>query len=262
MDFSSYPYSDAPLSQSIASAGFTDFDSWWRQPLPWLEPPNEERGGWSGVSLLTLKQPTGELSNLYVKRQHNHTRRTWRHPVRGVPTFMLEYHALMQLQALGIRVPKVIYFGMREQAGAQQAILVTQALEGYVSLDQLHPVQLTPTQLNELALQVGQTLRGLHAVGWQHRAMYPKHLFVAWPITATVDTPTPLCALIDLEKARTMYGLFWQQFTDLIPFFYRLNSWPQDWLKLIYAHYCGQPHGRIAQQLGWWWIQLQIKKRR
>lgn len=262
MDFSAYPSPGAHLSQSLAVAGFSDFDSWWQQSLPWLEPPNEERGGWSGVSRYALKQAAEEPVQLYVKRQHNHTRRTWRHPWRGVPTFFVEYLALMQLQALGIPVPKVIYFGMRQHAGAQQAILVTQALDGYVSLDQLDPKQLAPSQLNDLAQQIGYTLRRLHAVGWQHRAMYPKHMFVAWPMS-TVDSAEPaLCALIDLEKARPFYRLFWQPYTDLVPFFYRLQAWPHAWLTLIYAHYCGQSQGRISQKLGWWWIQSQINKRR
>lgn len=254
-----------PLNQQCVQAGLVHFDAWWQLQLPWLEAPNEERGGWSGVSLLPLDSASDASHMLYVKRQQNHTRRTWRHPILGVPTFALEFEALKQLQALGIAVPHVVFFAASKEGNTQQAVLVTQALAGCVSLDQLSPSMLDATEQARLAQLLGSSLRVFHRARWQHRAMYPKHIFVPYVASQGIDRHCQQCAFIDLEKARPMWWPFVQQFTDLIPLFVRLqrgeHAWSEAWLKSVYSHYCGKSATSWVHRWAWSRIERHLHQR-
>lgn len=160
------------------------FAFWWEAPGQWVEPPNIRRGGWSGVLRCRWQNRA-----VYLKRQHQHFCREWLHPL-GWPTLCREYRNLLTLQKLGIHCPAPVYFA-REGAAA---VLVVEALDGFVALDQLH-LDAGP-QREQLALNLGRCLGHMHKHHLQHGCLYAKHIFVrqsadAWQI-----------ALIDLEKMR------------------------------------------------------------
>ena len=54
---------------------FNDLDTYekiWALKAEWFEEPNERRGGWSGVSRIELKLPSGGCVGAFLKRQENH----------------------------------------------------------------------------------------------------------------------------------------------------------------------------------------------
>lgn len=244
--------SDPRLQTALASQGLTDFDSWWQLSVAWLEPPNRERGGWSGVGRWQLPLDADNVCELYVKRQQNHLRRTALAPFSGVPTFMMEYRYLTFLRQHGIKVPEVVYFGSRQTAEGDQAVLVTVALSAdYQDFSQLcdAPQMLANGGLLEA---VAKAIRQLHQTGVQHRALYPKHVFVAR------RDPDVAVAFIDLEKARNMPFPRWQAWRDLKQFLARMPDWTEDMQFHFYQVYTGRASG-VMLKLGWWWLRRALK---
>lgn len=178
------------------------FDYWWHNSDgTWVEPANQRRGGESGV--LRLNQQGG--NPLYCKRQTGHLYRSVLHPL-GRPTILRELQCYRALARLGIRVPELVFAGARKQDGGWQALLVTEALTGFVSLEQWYAGQGTEPRdrsrsqpmLRELAV----TLARLHLAGWQHGCCYPKHIFIKTVPDAQEPAPQVDIALLDLEKSR------------------------------------------------------------
>ncbi len=171
------------------------FDDWLNLPGEWVEPPNECRGGTSGVQRVWLE---GRL--LYRKEQVDHCYRDLRHPL-GEPTVCREERALRAFAALGVRVPELVYCGTRRQHGRWQAQLITVGLEGFDSLENLCRQGITAgwSDAQRLAVfrAIGALLVKVHAARWQHGCMYPKHVFVRMAADGQFEL-----ALIDLEKCR------------------------------------------------------------
>ena len=177
------------------------FDRWWEAPGEWVEEPNQRRDGESGVQ--RLRRADAGQPQLYCKRQRGHLYRSLAHPF-GRPTALREYAALRAIERLGIRVPRVVYCAARKQDGRWQALLVSEALDGFVSLEDwyrgdpraTHGEALQRDMLRSLA----RTLARLHRAGWQHGCLYPKHLFVR--VHGTGGEARVEIALLDLEKSR------------------------------------------------------------
>jgi hypothetical protein len=114
-----------------------------------------------------------------------------------------ELHVIRALADLGIRVPTLVYGAAQKQAGQWRALLVTEALDGFVSLEQWYASEVLKRdmQLNRCMLQqLATMLSRLHRAGWQHGCLYPKHIFIK-PIPAD-DGGGVEVALLDLEKSR------------------------------------------------------------
>ena len=109
------------------------FDQWLALPGEWVEPPNIRRGGESGVKRVL----TASGGVLYCKQQVAHTYYSLRYPL-GYPTAMRERDVLQVCTALKVTVPKVVYAHCRKVAGVWQALLVTEALEGFSSLEECY----------------------------------------------------------------------------------------------------------------------------
>ncbi|OEC33783.1 InaA protein [Pseudomonas sp. 21C1] len=186
----------ASLIQPILPALTSEFDRWWACAGTWVEPANQRRGGESGVQLLAPRDPT--RSALYCKRQTGHTYRSLMHPV-GRPTALRERDAYLALKRLGISTPRLVYAAARHADGHWQALLVTEALEGFISLEQWY-AQTQPTALTQAMLQaLGGTLARLHGARWQHGCCYAKHLFIR---VVDAENQHLEIALLDLEKSR------------------------------------------------------------
>ena len=172
-----------------------DFAGWWSIPEQWVEEPNRRRNGWSGMIRLTLGEKT-----YYVKKQCNHLNRSLQHPA-GWPTVSREHQNIVRLNKLGIKSPNPVFHGVRQSSDGFEAILVTEELVGFRSLDHQH--ELTPAQKATLAREVGGILGIMHRAHLQHSCLYDKHIMVRW------QADTPEVALIDLEKLRKPL-LFWR----------------------------------------------------
>lgn len=206
------------------------FMAWWLRPGEWVEPPNLRRGGESGVQRLLDQDAT----LCYVKRQVGHIYRSLRHPL-GRPTILREAAALQAWQQMGIRVPRVRYVGARSTGEGWQALLVTEALEGFEDIESWYAgggrARCGEARHVMLLQRIGATLARLHQGRWQHGCLYPKHIFVALREAGEVEV-----ALLDLEKSRRRLmrkRAARHDFRQLR----RHSSWNEaDWSELLYGY--------------------------
>ncbi len=187
------------------------FEQMWGYAGDWFEPPNRERGGWSGVNFIELADETGKKHGFYLKRQQAHMRRTWLHPIKGKPTFVREFVIIQHLQRHHVNAPKVVYFASQNA----QAILLLEALEGFVSLDNFQGEMQAITPKRQLISQLAAAVKNLHQAHVQHRSLYDKHLFVNNNLEVS---------LIDFEKSRITPLIAWLKFSDLITLNYRTHN--------------------------------------
>jgi hypothetical protein len=178
------------------------FEAVWKQQADWFEAPNERRGGWSGVGRLGLNLPEGGEFGVFLKRQQNHQRRTFRHPFTGEPTFSCEFKMMRYLQKHGVPAPKPVFYGEQVVDGHHQATLMTEELVDYRPLEDITETLFAngrPSlkEQNRVIRGVAATVRMLHGARIQHRSLYPKHLFVN-----TAQAGDPDVVVIDLEKSR------------------------------------------------------------
>lgn len=163
-------------------------------PGAWVEPPNIRRGGESGVLRVELEGLT-----FYKKQQVGHVYRSFLHPL-GYPTVAREAKALRAAALLGVSTPALVHAHVGKQRGEWHAVMVTAALDGYLSLEDFYRNKLDQTlgsrRHYEILEAYGQALARLNFGGWQHGCLYLKHVFVDF------SEPSVKVALLDLEKAR------------------------------------------------------------
>jgi tRNA A-37 threonylcarbamoyl transferase component Bud32 len=199
------------------------FEAWWSVPGNWVEEPNRRRGGWSGMMRLSHG---GRL--YYVKKQCNLLHRSLERPL-GEPTTAREHRNIERLTRLGIRVPKVVFHGLRRTSEGLEGLLVTESLDGFVSLDAAPP--LDRPALKALAQAVGSVVGTLHRAYLQHSCLYDKHVMVRW------DDGRPEIALIDLEKLRRPWLPWRAAAHDLDQLSRHQSIWSSaDWQELLAAH--------------------------
>lgn len=210
----------------------THFDRWWNSAGTWVEPANQRRGGESGVQLLAQRDADQPL--LYCKRQTGHLYRSWRHPF-GRPTILRELQAYRAFARVGVQTPRLVYCAARQQQVQWQALLITEALQGFVSLEQWYAGHAVAGATRPMLHQLAATLARLHRSGWQHGCCYAKHIF----IRVTDETPAPVIeiALLDLEKSRRRWRTLNAARHDLRQLGRHCGAMPQtDLLLLQQAH--------------------------
>lgn len=166
----------------------------------WFEPPNQRRGGWSGVVRTRLALPAGGEIGIFIKRQENHVYREWRHGFMPAATFEREFRNLLRFRQLRIPTLELVYFGQRRNNGQLQAILLTRELEGFLPLDAislLNSLNSDPMLRKRLILRIADVIRQMHDAHMQHNCLYPKHIFVKQLPDNSIDI-----RLIDLEKVK------------------------------------------------------------
>jgi len=202
------------------------FDDWWGLEADWFEEPNIRRGGWSGVSRVTLGERT-----VFLKRQEDHVIRTLAHPFNGIPTFVREMQNILAMQAAAVPALNPVYFAERKVNGKQRAILVTEALEGFSPLDEIPREQLSFSARIKLITTAANVVKQLHAHKLVHNCLYPKHLFVRGG-----DGGFEV-HLIDLEKARTALSRDRAMFRDLDTLNRHCRGWTRsDRLRFLLAY--------------------------
>lgn len=207
-----------PLLQQHQLASFEQL---WNYQGDWFEPPNRERGGWSGVNYIELADNAGVKHGFYLKRQQAHMRRTWRHPMAGEPTFVREFKILQHLSKHHVPTPKLVFFGSQQN----KAILLTEALTGFMATDDWlkRHAKISIHQQRMLMHALANAVRQLHQAGVQHRSLYLKHLFVKESSIEknSFEQYNFEVATIDFEKSRITAFITWFRFSDLITLHYR-----------------------------------------
>lgn len=200
--------------QLARASGLNDFEAIWSQDIGWFEEPNRRRGGWSGVSRLEVALSDADPIGIFIKRQQNHTTRTWRHPVRGITTFRREFENLQWLEAVGVPTLDVLYFAERMSGDDRKAILITRELAGYTSLEDHigHWQQYgfpEKSVWRALIHKLAGIARRMHRHHIQQNCLMPKHVFITG-LDGDLDI-----RLIDFEKAKRSLTTRGAMFRDL-----------------------------------------------
>lgn len=221
--------------QLFSQHQLADFDAIWQREIAWFEPPNERRGGWSGVGTIILQTNNSLPIKLFIKKQQNHGRKTWLHPFAGEPTFRREFSKIKFLEKHNIGAPKLVFYAENisfyENLAAKQAILITEELIDFVPLDTVDLSSLNQTQQQILIQTVATEIKRFHESGLVHRALYPKHLFVK------NSHSKPEIAFIDLEKTRFSAFFYWRTYFDLAAFIRHSIGWNTDNKQLFIITY-------------------------
>lgn len=216
-----------------------DFDQIWHYKAIWFEEPNNRRGGWSGVGRLVLRDANGREQSLFLKRQQNHRRRTFRHPLHGEPTFSCEFRMMRYLADHGVPVPVPVFFGQRDEGGDTQAALMTEELLHFTSLEAVTE-ELFRTKPAIIATRravlrgVATSVRKLHDAGIQHRSLYPRHLFLR-----LVPGQDPEVVVIDLEKSRRKFFPALRTLNDLATLDRQAKFWSRTDRLYFFMSYMG-----------------------
>lgn len=224
----------------------SDFDHLWACQSDWFEVPNNDRKGWSGVNHLFLQSPGGNALGVFLKRQQNYVRRTFLHPFTGESTFACEFKTMMFLIKRGVPVPKPVFFDEKSTTEGMKAILMTEELANYQPLDQAltnisQQAVIDRRLKRNLLKSVAQVIHKLHYARIQHRALYPKHLFV--DISNPNDVRT---VIIDLEKARIKFLPIMRTLQDFGTLNRDLHSLSHTDRLYLFKQYYG------AEKLGFW----------
>lgn len=231
-------YIDAKHAQLLKRNHLDTFDKVWDYKVNWFEEPNERRGGWSGVGRITLRQDDGSEMAAFLKKQDNHCRTSFLHPVKGVPTFQREFEMMRFLASKNIRTPEVLLFGRNPQ-GDLKTTLMTRDLAGFESLEAATETMFANgrpdlQKQRALARAVAHFARKLHAAQIQHRSFYPKHLFVN-----IQNEQNPEVAVIDLEKSRKNRLPFLRTLIDLAVLNRHAKYWSKTTRLYFYLQYFG-----------------------
>lgn len=247
-------YRNSGWQSVLESKQFATFEQIWNAPVEWIDEPNRNRGGWSGVGRMQFEKD-GKSITAYIKKQQNHISRSLRHPLTGEPTFAKEFKYLHYLTQRGLQTPEVIFFAQCKNADGQQAILITENLEGFSALDQVDAHALTIQQQRTLIASVAKTVRQMHDAGVQHRALYTKHIFVKQ------QAQDYAVALIDFEKSRKMLLPRLQAISDLITLNYRTQGWNASHrLYFFKTYYAFQRLSARYKTLARWISRKSLKK--
>ena len=231
-------YCNPNWQDALQKKQFLTFDQIWNYPIDWIDTPNQNRGGWSGVGCLDVVLENKPVT-IFVKKQQNHTSRSLLHPIKGVPTFAREFEAIRHLKLNGVMTPEVVFFAQRSVKEGEQAILVTEILWGYQSLDEIvvhRRKSMTLLQQRALLSCIAKAVKRMHELGIQHRALYSKHIFVK-PHGQSFEI-----ALIDLEKSRNMVFSKVQSINDLITLNYRTCGWSASSRLYFFKSYLATSH--------------------
>jgi len=261
-DFRVALYISPELRPLLETHHLAAFDAVWSIEAPWFEAPNVRRGGWSGVCRIALSRADGSELGLFLKRQENHQRRNWRHPVRGEPTFAREFRMLCYLESHGVPVPRPVFYGSSVAGGNARGILVTEELAGYRPLDvvgdELFAMSAGIARKRALLRAAARVVRQLHDAGVQHSSLYPKHIFVR-----ELPDGEPQAALIDLEKSRTTLLAKRRMLHDLDALNRHAGPWSRSERLYFLLHYLGEP--RLTPRVRAIWpalVQRASRKRR
>jgi hypothetical protein len=229
------------FSDVLAKNKLDTFEKVWDYQVNWFEEPNERRGGWSGVGRITLKDDEGKKIGAFLKKQDNHCRTSFLHPIKGVPTFQREFEMMHYLATRQVLAPEVLFFA-RNPNGSLETTLMTKELTGFFSLEELTEqlFQTKPPTLSEqnvIIKAVAKFAHSLHDVNIQHRSFYPKHLFIK-----TENAQVPEVAVIDLEKSRINRIPFLRSIIDLSVLNRHAKYWSKSRRMYFYLEYLGLNH--------------------
>jgi len=195
-----------------------NFQAIWTLDIGWFEERNVRRGGWSGVSRHTANNG----KSLFIKRQENHCCRAWSSFFLPVATFYREFKNIQRFVRNDIPTLDLLYYGQRKDEGKLQAILITDELDGYLSLDSV----VIKEQLDRdfklrraVIKKIAEVVSLMHERHFQHNCLYEKHVFIK-VLHDHIDV-----RLIDLEKVKWKPFKAQVMYRDLGSLFRHSSGW-------------------------------------
>lgn len=229
------------LSASGAVVG--DLLSWWNGQETGIAPHLTQDDEESDIQRLLDAYPT----RLHSKRHDGRLCRSLLSP-RGRPGLQYEQRALKAVARLGIRVPRVLYYGARKKTGEWRALLVTEALEGFISLNEWYNGDARhrwgPRIHRQMLQQLGTTLSRLHRGRWQHGDCCPQQLFIR--VQGSDNWAWVEIALFSLEKSRRRWSTAQASEQDLDQLYRHRQNMPEaDWelFRAAYDKALANPYG-------------------
>ena len=191
--------------------GLRSFDDFWNVQAEWFEEPNQRRGGWSGVARCELKRPGGGVVRMFLKRQENHVTKTLRHPIRGMATLAREFKNFLRFERSGVPGARLIYFGEHRVAGKIRAVLATEELAGFRSLEDWMRVwrkegwpRLSDRRV--LITSMATAVRRMHGERLRHNCLWSKHVFLKFADGIPTARGAVEVRIIDLEKMKRTWS--------------------------------------------------------
>ena len=203
-------YTNPEWQNSLAQAGYSNFDSWWNAEQNLVETGNfrgpDANTSWSHVSRLEL--PDGRT--IYLKRQQNHFPNNLLLKARKIPTFEIEWQNYQKLKAAGVPTLNIIHFASRKINGDKQCIVVSEELKGMTPIDELiqwFEQNGWPDREQRLAMlgAILNVIKTMHGAGLIHNALYGRHIYLNVSfVDGTPQLPEDYHAcLIDLERTKS-----------------------------------------------------------
>lgn len=172
-------------------------ETWWEDVGDLVEPANEGRGGMSCVK----RRVIDGVGTFYVKRQRGYSYRSLRHPF-GRPTALREMLAMRAFRRIGIATPELVHFDLRHRDGAWEAVLVTRALDGFISLqDGLLAARWRHERKERILRALVDATETLHRARRRHGHLYPKEIFI------DDRHAEPRVCFLDLELSRRQWSM-------------------------------------------------------
>ena len=153
-----------------------------------------------------------------------------RHPFTGQSTYQCELQNVQRFEKYGVLTVTPIYFAKRRIGGNLRAVMITEALNDFRSLDDLvHEWEAKGWPSREVKRRifesVARVLNVLHARRVQHSSLYPKHIFIQLSNLSSDTESGTAARLIDLESTRWRMVRRWATFRD----FDSLNRYSPQW---------------------------------
>jgi len=203
-------YTDPEWKDSLAQAGYTDFDSWWNAETNLVEIGNfrgpDANTSWSHVSRIEL----ADNRVIYLKRQQNHFPNNLLLKARKIPTFEIEWNNYQKLKAARVPTLDIIHFASRRVNGDKQCIVVSEELKEMSPVDELikwFEANQWPSRQQRLAMlgAIVKVIKKMHAAGLIHNALYGRHIYLNIPMVNGVPqfSESYHACLIDLERTKS-----------------------------------------------------------
>lgn len=222
---------------TLEANGLVDFQDFWTLERSWIDKPNRFGNGWSGVSRHELESPDGERMGVYVKRQQDYCRQ---YLGPSLPSPLMMRREVRNILRFGVKdcpALELVAWGTCRDQGARRGVMMTVALDGYVSLQELverWDSEGWPNREERLLWidAIASFVRTMHEGGLRHNMLYPKHIFVreellAIPPDQWGSSREGAIRVIDLESASTSWIRPRATYLDLE----RLNRYSPRWSR-------------------------------
>ncbi|HAV14407.1 MAG TPA: hypothetical protein DCX06_13090 [Opitutae bacterium] len=188
-----------PWADLLKNAGLLEIESLGDRKFDWFEEPNRRRGGWSGVSRLSLNPDASEAEQqiVFLKIQQNHYYVSWRNLFLKKLSYKREFYAIRELSPITESLPKVVLFTEWKQNGEDYCLIITEALDGWQSLEDFLLEEPGHMEIQKVLIQIANSIRTINQARWAHFGLFQKHILIRPKEVNSYEIK-----LIDFEKAR------------------------------------------------------------